>query len=211
MANPYDTGLDKNPANYQPLTPLVFLERAASVHPDHVAIIHGKRASPMREFYARTPPARLGACRARHRRRRHRLGDARQHARHARGALRRADDRRRAARHQHAARCAGHRLHARPRRDQGADRRYASSPRVLKEALTHGQGEAAGHRLRRPRMRRRGRAARHARLRGVRRRAATRISPGRCRPTNGTPSRSTTPPAPPAIRRAWSITIAARR
>jgi hypothetical protein len=29
MATPYDTGLDKNPANYQPLTPLVFLERAA--------------------------------------------------------------------------------------------------------------------------------------------------------------------------------------
>ncbi len=41
MANPYDTGLDKNAANYQPLTPLVFLERAASVHPHHTAVIHG--------------------------------------------------------------------------------------------------------------------------------------------------------------------------
>ena len=42
MANPYDTDLGKTTANYQPLTPLVFLERAASVHPDHTAIIHGK-------------------------------------------------------------------------------------------------------------------------------------------------------------------------
>ena len=54
MANPYDTGLDKTPANYQPLTPLVFLERAASVHPDHTAIIHGKGRTSYREFYART-------------------------------------------------------------------------------------------------------------------------------------------------------------
>ena len=54
MANPYDTGLDKTPANYQPLTPLVFLERAASVHPDHAAIIHGKGRTTYREFYARS-------------------------------------------------------------------------------------------------------------------------------------------------------------
>ena len=27
MATPYDIGLDKNPANFQPLTPLSFLER----------------------------------------------------------------------------------------------------------------------------------------------------------------------------------------
>jgi len=54
MANPYETGLDKTAANYQPLTPLVFLERAASVHPDHVAIIHGSAQVPYREFYDRT-------------------------------------------------------------------------------------------------------------------------------------------------------------
>ena len=54
MANPYDTGLDKNPANYQPLTPLVFLQRAAAVHPDHTAIIHGKARSSYAEFYARS-------------------------------------------------------------------------------------------------------------------------------------------------------------
>jgi fatty-acyl-CoA synthase len=54
MANPYDTGLDKNPANYQPLTPLVFLQRAASVHPGHTAIVHGKTRIPYAEFYARS-------------------------------------------------------------------------------------------------------------------------------------------------------------
>src|SRR5680860_190519 len=54
MANPYDTGLDKNPANYQPLTPLVFLERAAAVHPDHTAIIHGKTRTSYAELYARS-------------------------------------------------------------------------------------------------------------------------------------------------------------
>ena len=36
---PYDLDLDRNPANFQPLTPLLFLERAAAVHPEHVAIV----------------------------------------------------------------------------------------------------------------------------------------------------------------------------
>jgi fatty-acyl-CoA synthase len=50
---PYDTDLDKNPANYQPLTPLSFLERAASVFPDHTAIVHGSLRRSYRDFYAR--------------------------------------------------------------------------------------------------------------------------------------------------------------
>ncbi len=54
MANPYDHGLDKNPANYQPLTPLVFLQRAASVHPDHAAIVHGRKSTSYADFYARS-------------------------------------------------------------------------------------------------------------------------------------------------------------
>ena len=54
MANAYDTGLEKTPANYQPLTPLVFLQRAAAVHPQHTAIIHGKARTTYAEFYART-------------------------------------------------------------------------------------------------------------------------------------------------------------
>ena len=49
----YDIGLDRNPANFQPLTPLTFLERAASVFPDHTAIIHGPLRRSYAEFYAR--------------------------------------------------------------------------------------------------------------------------------------------------------------
>src|SRR5689334_11735469 len=51
---PYDTDLDRNPANFQPLTPLTFLERAAAVYPDHTAVIHGKVRRSYAEFYART-------------------------------------------------------------------------------------------------------------------------------------------------------------
>ncbi len=51
--NPYNTGLDRTSANYQPLTPLCFLERAASVFPDHTAIVHGALRRSYAEFYAR--------------------------------------------------------------------------------------------------------------------------------------------------------------
>jgi fatty-acyl-CoA synthase len=51
---PYDIDLDRNPANFQPLTPLTFLERAASVFPAHTAIIHGKLKRNYAEFYARS-------------------------------------------------------------------------------------------------------------------------------------------------------------
>ena len=50
----YDIGLDRNPANYQPLTPLQFLERAASVYPARTAIIHGRQRFTYAEFYARS-------------------------------------------------------------------------------------------------------------------------------------------------------------
>ena len=49
----YDADLDKSPANFQPLTPLSFLERAARVFPDHVAIVHGPLRRTYREFHAR--------------------------------------------------------------------------------------------------------------------------------------------------------------
>jgi len=52
--NPYETDLDKNAANYQPLTPLSFLERAAKVYPDVAAIIHGRTRISYRDFYARS-------------------------------------------------------------------------------------------------------------------------------------------------------------
>jgi fatty-acyl-CoA synthase len=54
MTSPYDTDLGKTPANYQPLTPLVFLERAANTFPDHPAIIHGKKRYSYAEFYDRS-------------------------------------------------------------------------------------------------------------------------------------------------------------
>jgi len=54
MASPYDSGLDRNPANFQPLTPLTLLERAAAVFPDQVAIVHGPLRRSYREFYARS-------------------------------------------------------------------------------------------------------------------------------------------------------------
>jgi fatty-acyl-CoA synthase len=51
---PYDTGLDRVAANYQPLTPLTFLERAARVFPDRTAIIHGAQTLTYAQFYARS-------------------------------------------------------------------------------------------------------------------------------------------------------------
>ncbi|HVY00681.1 MAG TPA: acyl-CoA synthetase [Pseudorhodoplanes sp.] len=51
---PYDIDLDRNPANFQPLTPLTFLQRSAETFPDHVAIIHGSLRRTYRDFYART-------------------------------------------------------------------------------------------------------------------------------------------------------------
>ncbi len=65
--NPYETDLDKTPANYQPLTPLSFLERAARVFPDHPAVIHGKQRFTYAELYARSRRlasalARRGVC-----------------------------------------------------------------------------------------------------------------------------------------------------
>lgn len=52
--NPYNTGLDRNPANHQPLTPLTFLERAAHVFPGHTAIVHGPLRRSYADFYARS-------------------------------------------------------------------------------------------------------------------------------------------------------------
>ncbi|MGR3248325.1 MAG: acyl-CoA synthetase [Paracoccus sp. (in: a-proteobacteria)] len=53
-ANTYNTDLDRNPANHQPLTPLTFLQRAASVFPDHTAIVHGSLRRSYGAFYDRS-------------------------------------------------------------------------------------------------------------------------------------------------------------
>src|SRR5262245_35012013 len=49
----YDRDLDKNPANFQPLTPLSFLARAAAVFPKQTAVIHGGSRWNYAEFFAR--------------------------------------------------------------------------------------------------------------------------------------------------------------
>lgn len=53
-ASAYDRDLDRNAANFQPLTPLTFLARSALAFPDHPAIIHGSQTTTYRDFYARS-------------------------------------------------------------------------------------------------------------------------------------------------------------
>lgn len=52
--NPFEQHLPKTPANYQPMTPLSFLARAAAVYPDHLAVIHGSLRRTYSELYARS-------------------------------------------------------------------------------------------------------------------------------------------------------------
>ena len=52
--NPYAQHLDKCAANFQPLSPLPFLERAAAIYPQHIAVIHGASQQTYAEFYGRT-------------------------------------------------------------------------------------------------------------------------------------------------------------
>ena len=51
--NPYQLGLDKNPANFVALSPLSFIERAAKVYPKHCAVIYGARRQTWGQTYAR--------------------------------------------------------------------------------------------------------------------------------------------------------------
>ena len=52
--SPYEAGLERNDANYVPLTPLSFLRRAAAVFPERRAWIHGDRSASYAAFYARS-------------------------------------------------------------------------------------------------------------------------------------------------------------
>ncbi len=52
-ATPYEQDLGKNAANYQPLTPLTFLERAAATWPERTAVIHGRQTHTYRDLYSR--------------------------------------------------------------------------------------------------------------------------------------------------------------
>ena len=52
MNSPYDD-LPKTQANYAPLTPLTFIERAAYVYPNRLAVVHGDRRRTWKETYTR--------------------------------------------------------------------------------------------------------------------------------------------------------------
>ncbi len=125
----YEHGLDKNAANYAPLSPISLIARTAYTYPRQLAVVHGERRYCWDETYARSRRLASALARARHRRRRHGGGDGGEHAGDGRGAFRRADDRRRAEHAQHAPRRRGDRVHAAPWRGAGAHRPTPNSRR----------------------------------------------------------------------------------
>ena len=52
MTSIYDQDLSRNPANFAPLTPLLYLERAAEVYPDRLAVVHGLGDAVIRHTWA---------------------------------------------------------------------------------------------------------------------------------------------------------------
>ncbi|HZX13868.1 MAG TPA: AMP-binding protein, partial [Thermodesulfobacteriota bacterium] len=60
QTNKYEIGLDKNDANYVPLSPLTFIERAALVFPNRFSVIHGTERYTWKKTYARC--RRLGSA-----------------------------------------------------------------------------------------------------------------------------------------------------
>ena len=60
----YDQGLDKNAANFVPLSPLSFLERSAAVFPNRVAVIYGEQRQTWHQTYERC--RRLASALTRH-------------------------------------------------------------------------------------------------------------------------------------------------
>src|SRR3990172_1311248 len=148
-SSPYEQHLNKNPANYVPLSPLSLLARAATVYPKRVATIHGDWKITWAETYERC--RRLGSALAK---RGIGAGDTvsikcAEYSGPVRRALRHCHDRRGFECAQHAARRGRHCLYARARRNQGADRR----PRVFRddrEGAAQSEETAAGYRYRRP-------------------------------------------------------------
>ncbi|MDF1484411.1 acyl-CoA synthetase [Ramlibacter sp. H39-3-26] len=51
--NPFNQGLDKNQANYVPLSPLSYIERSAYVYPARTAIVYGERRQTWAQTYER--------------------------------------------------------------------------------------------------------------------------------------------------------------
>ena len=63
--NPFERDLDRNPANYTPLTPLSLIARTAYTYPRQLAVVHGERRYTWARDLRAKPPARLGARRRR--------------------------------------------------------------------------------------------------------------------------------------------------
>jgi fatty-acyl-CoA synthase len=53
-SNPYQAGLERNLANYTPLSPLSLIARTAYAYPDQLAVVHGDRRYTWAETYARS-------------------------------------------------------------------------------------------------------------------------------------------------------------
>jgi|UniRef100_UPI004047184A fatty-acyl-CoA synthase len=53
MSNIYEKDLEKNAANFTPITPLLYLERSAQVYPNHLAVIHGQFRQTWKETETR--------------------------------------------------------------------------------------------------------------------------------------------------------------
>jgi len=51
--NHYDTNLDKNEANYVPLSPLTFLERTKDIYPNYEAVVYESRSYTWGDIYKR--------------------------------------------------------------------------------------------------------------------------------------------------------------
>lgn len=51
--NPFEQNLDRQPANYVPLSPLSFLPRTAALFPESTAVVHGNSSYSWSEAYAR--------------------------------------------------------------------------------------------------------------------------------------------------------------
>ncbi|WP_101049212.1 acyl-CoA synthetase [Macromonas nakdongensis] len=62
--NPYNSGLDKNPANFVALSPLSFIQRTARVYPERLALVYGERRQTWAQTYERC--CRLASALAAH-------------------------------------------------------------------------------------------------------------------------------------------------
>jgi len=52
--NDYDKNLDKNKANYVPLTPISFIERTKDIYPNYEALVYKKRSYTWKQVYDRS-------------------------------------------------------------------------------------------------------------------------------------------------------------